>query len=219
MHRLYALQDSGILTAISSNHFEEVKDFIGSIHKYMPNTKIIAYNLGLKPDEVKKLKSYCSLEIRDFHYDRYPQHTKNLHYYSWKPLMVEEISKQHELVLYCDASCRLTKPINSLLKLLDRFPLVCGLPAKFAMVRTTHDGMLKYLKLNYSRAVLSHVDTSFQSGSLIMWFTTLFKEKILKYWVDCALHQQCTAPPGSTLHGCILHGSLPHEALCSMPQI
>ena len=56
--------------------------------------------------------------------------------------MVEEISKEHELVLYCDASCRLTKPINSLLKLLDRFPLVCGLPSKFAMVRTTHDGML-----------------------------------------------------------------------------
>ena len=72
--------------------------------------------------------------------------------------------------------------------------------------------VVKYLKLNYSRAVLSHVDASFQSGSLIMWFTTLFKEKILKYWVDCALHEQCTAPPGSTLHGCKLHGSLPHEA-------
>lgn len=173
----YMLCKIVVLTAFSSNHFIESKDFFGSIYKYIPDPKIIVYNLGLKADEIKELKSYCSLEVRDFQFDLYPQHTKNLFLYAWKPLLIEEVSKEYELILYCDSSCRLQKPINSLLKPLIRFPLVGGLPSTFPTATTTHDGMLNYLKLNYSRAAISHVKASIQGGSLIMWFTAFLKEK------------------------------------------
>ena len=202
-----------VVTGFSSNHFMESKDFFGSIYKHMPNTKIIVFNLGLKPNEVKELKSYCSLEVRDFQFDHYPKHMEDLYSYAFKPLMLEEISKEYELILYCDASCRLQKPINSLLKHLVRFPLVGGSPSTFPMTTTTHDGMLKYLKLNYSRAVLSHVHASIEANSLIMWFTALLKEKIMKYWVDCALHRDCIAPQGSSRFGCGMYIYLHPEVL------
>ena len=52
-----------MVTAISSNHFRESQDYFGSVHKNMPNTTIIVYDLGLKREEVATLQSYCKVKL------------------------------------------------------------------------------------------------------------------------------------------------------------
>ena len=35
-----------------------------------------------------------------------------------------------------------------------------------------------------------------------MWANSVMRTKFLSYWVDCALHQECIAPPGTKLVPC-----------------
>jgi len=76
---------------------------------------------------------------------------------------------------------------------------VTGLP----IVSLTHDGMLKYLNLSLSRKQMGHFG-HLQSGCWVVWVNNLMKSKLLNYWVDCALHQECIAPHGATLWNCDL---------------
>ncbi|XP_041461239.1 uncharacterized protein LOC121412502 [Lytechinus variegatus] len=52
-----------VVTAISENHFEEVKPWIGSIQKFMPGQEIILYNLGLNKTSLEKANTFCDVQI------------------------------------------------------------------------------------------------------------------------------------------------------------
>lgn len=95
----YMLCKLVMLTAFSSNHFRESQDFFGSVHAILPNTKIIVYDIGLTEAEVNRVQSYCNvLEVRKFNFDLYPPHVKELYKCAWKPLIVNEVSKEYSTV-------------------------------------------------------------------------------------------------------------------------
>ena len=102
-----------VVSSVSNNHFEEAKDMIASVQTHMPNTTLIVYSLGLKDSQVQVLRSYCNLEVRIFDFDKYPTlkySRQNLQKYGWKPLVVQEVSDEFEVILYFDASIRLMSP-------------------------------------------------------------------------------------------------------------
>ena len=214
-----------VVSSFSSSHLEEAKDMIASVHTHLPNTKIIVYSLGLTDKEEALLRRYCNLELRIFKFEKYPAlkystGQQNLHKYGWKPLVVQEVSEEYEVALYFDSSVRLMGPINEtiLRYLLSSPSFVAGpyLGGKCAravrinlpIVSYTHDGMLKYLFPNKSLdlpalrqelALWGHL----QSGVWLMWFNSEAREKILKNWVDCALHEECMAPKTASRSGCL----------------
>ena len=53
-----------IVTGISSNHFMEVLDMIGSVHYFLPNTKIILYDLGLHENQLQLIYELKNVEVR-----------------------------------------------------------------------------------------------------------------------------------------------------------
>ncbi len=110
-----------MVTPISSNHFEESKDYIGTVHKHLPNTRIIVYDVGLKEQEVKTLKSYCNIEVKTFNFSKYPDYTRNMFVYAFKGFIMEEMSKNHELLFFCDASSRLLSSLEHILPFLQDF--------------------------------------------------------------------------------------------------
>ena len=70
-----------IASAISSNHFEEVRDMIASVHYFYPSLHIIIYNLGLTNLENDTLESYCNVHVRQFNFSKYPDFVRDLRTY------------------------------------------------------------------------------------------------------------------------------------------
>ena len=63
-----------VVSAISSSHFEEARDMIASAQRFLPTTRIVVYDLGLKENERKELESFCNVEVRKFVFKQYPPH-------------------------------------------------------------------------------------------------------------------------------------------------
>ena len=138
-----------------------------------------------------------------------------------KPLIVQEVSIEHEVIMYFDCSVRLVSPISgSLLMYLARSRPAFIAGSLFGkgynrsesldkpIVSYTHNGMLKYLfpkksldlpALRRELAVWGHIE----SGCWLMWFTSEVRKKILNNWVDCAVHEECMAPQGTSIWGCM----------------
>ena len=101
-----------ITTAVSSNHFSEVQSLIGSVQKVMPQTKLVLYDLGMTANQRDNVSKMCGIELRTFNFTKYPEHVSpdRLMNYAWKPLIVYELNKKYEVVMWGDASLRLLKP-------------------------------------------------------------------------------------------------------------
>ena len=188
-----------VLSAASSNHSKEIKDMIASVQHFYPNLHIIIYNLGLTSVEIETLESYCNVHVRQFNFNKYPDFVRKLRDYSWKPLMVYEVSKEFDFIFYNDASIRFMKPVvDIVLPLMKEFPFVPGSTFKRHIVRKTHDGMLHYLNMTQSREELD-VFGVVESNSFALKVNELTVSKILEPWADCALHKECMAPEGAEL--------------------
>ena len=193
-----------IASGISSNHFKEVRDMIASVQHFYPSLHIIIYNLGLTNFEVNTLESYCNVLVRPFNFSKYPEFVhQNLRFYSWKPLMIYELSKEFEFIFYYDASIRLLKPVvDIVLPLMKDFPFIPGKVLKNAggnsIARLTHGGMLRYLNITQSREELDGFG-SLGAGLWALRVNKLTVSKILEPWADCALHKECIAPEGAGL--------------------
>ena len=193
-----------VATAISSNHFKEVKDMIFSAQKNVPNTKIVVYDLGLKEDERKKLSKLCYVEVRTFPFNKYPPHFRNLSLNeAWKPVIISELAKEYDVIMYGDASLRILKPLkNKVLPYLMKFPFVPGPASKIhPVISVTPPEMYAYLGLNLTRTqALKAMPYEIQSTMMCVWATKMMKDKFLRHWVDCALHEECMSPKGYVRH-------------------
>ena len=191
-----------VVTAFSSNHFVEATSMIASVHKHLPHTKIIIFDLGLSSRERTIVETFCCVECRTFPFNKYPSHVKTLKKYAWKPLMIKEIALEYEVVLYGDASLRVVNTVkDSILKFLLQFPYVSGPLHQFPIVSLTHNGMLDYFNFNLSREeAVKSIPGSMSSTSFLMWLNSQMCHKFLSQWVDCALHETCIAPEGTEQH-------------------
>ena len=189
------------VSALSSNHFPEAQDNIGSLQKYFPRTKIIIYDIGLTYNERRQLGTYCNVEVRNFSFHLYPDHVRNLDVYAWKPLIVSEVARQHEVILYGDSSVRMkSSDMATILKSIVKFPFLSGIPHYQPIISLTHDGMIKYLR-SPPRKELAHF-TGTQAGVWLMWANSMMKARVIEAWVDCALNKSCISPEGATKDPC-----------------
>ena len=200
-----------IVSAISSNHMAEATEMIMSVQEHMANTRLIMYSLGLTDEEMVLLKSYCNLDVRVFDFDKYPalSYTKhNLRKFGWKPVIVNEVANEFDVVLWLDSSVRLTRSLDeNVFKHLQSTPSFLAGPwegkhcvhSDDPIVSYTHDETLKYFFPIKSRdlsllrkelVVWGHM----QAGIWLMWLNEDMKKKILNNWVDCAFHEECMAP-------------------------
>ena len=192
------------VTSLSSNHFSEARGYFGSLQRFYPRLKIVVYDIGLNDRERTTLRTYCNVaEVRRFPFEKYPRHVRSLHLYSWKPLVVQEASKDFEVILYGDSSVRmLSSDIAPAVNALLTFPFLSGSPHT-KIVGLTHDGMITYLRSPPRHELGMYTGT--QGGVWLMWANGLMKSTVIPEWADCALHTECIAPEGGTqLYSCNL---------------
>ena len=191
-----------VFTAFSSNHFEEALDMIGSVQMYLPHTKIIVYDIGLSTEERGKVTKYCNVELRTFDFAKYPPHVKNIKNYAWRPFMLQELAQEYDVILYGDASLRITgHNISKALECLLDFPFLDVISDNHPIISLTHETQIEYFNFPPSRKYMAHWKTV-QATAWFLLVNDLTKEKIIAPWVDCVVHEECVAPEGATKENC-----------------
>ena len=188
-----------VVTAFSSNHFEEAQDMIHSAQRNVPNTTILVYDLGLNEDQRRTLSDHCHVEVRTFPFEKYPPHFRALALNeAWKPIIINELTKEYDVILYGDASLRILKQVkDNLLPYLMEFPLIPSRAVYHPVIPVTPPEMYNYLGLNLTREqAWKAMPREIQSTMMCVWATELMKDKFLKHWVDCAMHEECMSPKG-----------------------
>ena len=193
------LNDLVVVTGISSDHYNESLDMLGSVHHFLPNTSIILYDVGLKSEQVKALKELKNIEIRHYEFEakgrtdyrKLGYTTKGLGCYAWKVFVMDEISKEHKIFLWLDASIRILKPLTTdhCIESVNDIPFTAGSShlKDRRMIEFTNEGTVKYF--NITRQQMKDV-VGFESNCLMFKMTKKMR-LIMEKWVDCAYHEEC----------------------------
>ncbi len=201
------LNKTVFVNAISSNHFREAHNLFGSIQQKMPGAKLLIYDIGLTETQRAALRKICNVELRTFNFSKYPDHVhpKALGNYAWKPLIINEVAQEYEIIMYTDSSIRFIASLKEHVfpYFLSTNLTLLGLPffGGSNIVQYTHNDTLLYFNLR--REELTYL-RQIQFGFAVFWMSNDIVRSILAVWVDCAMHENCIAPKGTLEHhpGC-----------------
>ena len=165
-----------IVTGASSNFFEELLSMIGSFQRYLNETTIFVFNLGLTRNQFSKINKIKNVKIVSYEFSDYPYFagTPGLGGYTFKVHIINKMSEKYNVVLWADTSIRILKPFSkSLLKRLLEFPIISGSRHEVSgrsMIAFTKDSTLNYLNMSRKdgRGVIG-----FESNSLIFNFANV----------------------------------------------
>ena len=195
-----------VVTGISSNHYAESLDMIGSVHHYLPNTDLIVYDLGLKLYQVKTLQKLRNTRVVTYDYSKYPRYDIYVPIfmgcYSWKVHIMNEVkvNHNHQLFLWLDASARIVKPLDNCIKMLTSFPLVAGFKHPYRnIVAFAKNSTVEYL--NITRESMRGVP-GLESGILLFNKSSSTAQFLLEKWSNCAMHRECICGEGFPPYTC-----------------
>ncbi|XP_067672322.1 uncharacterized protein [Haliotis asinina] len=192
-----------VVLAASANHYQELQALLYNMHTVVNRDgrlKVVLYDLGLDPFQLKQMHRHCKCEVRPFPFHDFPAHVRDLTVYSWKPVLVQLALKQWNFIMYLDASIRLLTPY--LQELFDvawhRGILVSNTEHEsFKMVEHTDPRTFGFFgeKPCYFEKIPEK-----QAGFLLLRRSRLLELSIIRPWVECALSLECIAPQGSKIN-------------------
>ncbi|XP_060075562.1 uncharacterized protein LOC132555229 [Ylistrum balloti] len=173
------------VTAASSNHYGESIAMINNYHKLLnvhPELKMIYFDIGLSAEQHKKMKLYCKCEMRSFDFDLYPKHTKEKMGYTWKPIIVQTVLKDHDFVFWMDASVRFNgRPLDELRRLARERGLQF-IPGSGAVMQRTSKLTFDFFK--EKPCVFNFPETT--ATTFVISRNRFTLEYFMKPWVSCA---------------------------------
>jgi len=190
-----------LVTAISSNHFNELIAHLTPAEKILPHEKIVVYDLGLNQQEIDQLNSIPYVEYRKFNLPRFPEHVKNLHTYAFKPLIIAETLAQFGGVMWMDSSVVLVKDysyqnlMERMIKKKSGF-LYYVSPSRHSIIFATHKQMFDYLPMKGRNETKANMA---QATGMILFNTEYMLRNVMKWVILCSLHEDCIAPKGAQL--------------------
>lgn len=93
------------VTAFDNPFFRNGERLIASIRKLGFKNKIVLYDLGISNENLMLLKEKaCNVEIRYFNFTKYPEYTKHMKEYRWKPIAIAETLRDFGAIWYLDSS-------------------------------------------------------------------------------------------------------------------
>ncbi|GMT12388.1 hypothetical protein PFISCL1PPCAC_3685, partial [Pristionchus fissidentatus] len=191
--------DVVFVTYASSNHFTEARKGVRSMRAVFEN-KIIFYDLGLKPEQVKELEAVCNLEVRKLQFKKYPVFVTYLNGYNFKPIIMAEVFSELEHFWIIDASIRFFDLEPSLYDFYANVTsgimetIVLRRPSFHSIFATTHPKMYEYLPVD-----IPFAKTLDMLSATMFIARSDFSREAVKWNVLCALTEDCMAPNGGRL--------------------
>ncbi|XP_052816750.1 uncharacterized protein LOC128243189 isoform X2 [Mya arenaria] len=184
-----------LVTAFSSNHYLESKFLFKNIEYVVrpqyPDVKVIVYGLGLSNGVKQKLLAFCKCEIREFNFDHYPDHVKIIFGYTWKPIVLQEVAREHTFSIWMDTSVRFTdRDLRPFFENAKRLGVVVTKNTGPIAMRT-HTKTFQFLEEN---PCTFRDRNEFQGGFVMLYSNPTTVKYFMKPWVSCALTLGCMLP-------------------------
>ncbi|XP_071490419.1 uncharacterized protein [Diadema antillarum] len=197
----------GVVTAISSNHYEEALPWIASLQKFMPDKKIIVYDLGLNKTVRPKVKLLCNVELRKFPFHRYPDHVRHLLTYAWKPIIIDMALKEFGVIFWGDSSIRLKASLRKILPVaLKHHGYLTHFHGFDPKVKEeirhqyfyTHSALYDNLGVNRTQYYLSLDMAPHAAANRQLYInSSIIQRSIVQPMLKCALEKRCIRPEGA----------------------
>ncbi|PAV62488.1 hypothetical protein WR25_15199 isoform C [Diploscapter pachys] len=207
------LPEAPIITAGSDDHKDETREMLYYIRQFWPKHPVIFYDLGLQNKTIEEFKTYCNFDVRKFPFEKFPSYVKNLREYRWKPLVIALAMKDLKSIWYMDSSIRWLKPqmdrYYDMLRckrshnmLLTSNFTACN-KSDYLLLSSSYHGIYtatnlktyEFLPTDFARI---KIPTVIQAGFSLVARTKDAMDT-LKWYVLCALEEECMAPKNSSI--------------------
>ena len=101
--------------------FVQLKNLVGSIHAYEPDTKVVVYDLGFTGRQRRAVECWQNVVVRDLDLRGQPEHVRYLTTYAFKPLMLQAAADEFGRMLYLDSGQEIRGSLDEVSQ-----PYVCG---------------------------------------------------------------------------------------------
>jgi len=187
-----------IVTGASQNHSKSLKQFLGTLINIKLPYQCYVYDLGLEEEYINSLKElYPTFIYRKFDYSKYPEYFNiqiNAGEYAWKPVIIEEVSKEIDgIMIWSDSGNKILDSFERLYTIIENQ----GIYSSFScdpIWMWTHPLTLKYFNIQDP----NFLNLICRNGAFI-GFDTRKKEvkNFIKDFSRFAQDKNCIAPPGS----------------------
>ncbi len=147
-----------IVTACSQNHFRSLVQFLSSTVNVGIPFKCYVYDLGIDKEYFDSLKIvFPKFIYRTFDYSKYPDYFNikiNAGEYAWKPVIIEEVSKEiDDILIWFDSGNKIISSLGHLYKLIQSQSIYSPVSAG-DVLKWTHPLTLKYIGINKDSKIL-----------------------------------------------------------------
>jgi hypothetical protein len=189
-----------IVTGASENHFKTLKQFLRTVPVCGVPYKCYVYDLGLNSNSFEELKrEFPSFIYRTFDYSKYPSYFNinvNAGEYGWKPVIIEEVSKEENgILLWLDAGDKIISNLTPLIEVIRRQGIFTPVSSS-TVSYWTHKSTQRYMGVENDRNLLSKQN---RNGAIIGF--DLSSEDIRNFVTEfsrLAQIKECIAPEGSS---------------------
>jgi hypothetical protein len=131
-----------IVAAASETHGQPLLNLLACCRRHEPGTRLVVYDLGLSFQQRAAAAELA--QVRDFEFDRWPKHVRQLGVFGWKPIVVREVMTNGP-VIYMDAGNLFWQPLEPIWQVLERDGLYVPL-GKRQILEFCHPVTLQALK-------------------------------------------------------------------------
>ncbi|XP_046336540.2 uncharacterized protein LOC124118471 [Haliotis rufescens] len=187
------------VSAASKNHYHESQGLMRNLHQnvfpYISNYTFVYYDLGLLPEQRKKIEKHCRCEVRKFPQKYMPLRLQNLGCFAWKPFIIQANLPKTEILVWVDSCVRFwNKTVPHLLKDVERRGIVT-FGSNYSVAQHTMKETVAYMKEDTCSLTPVPED---QGGFLLFHNEQWIREAVIKPWVACAMSSKCMCPRHSS---------------------
>lgn len=142
---------------------------------------VIVYDLGLSKENSYRVRRMCNCIFRTFPFQDFPKHVRNLHGYTWKPIIIHLMLQEFDFVMWLDTSIRLENTDPYFLKAQCLGMQVLKGTGSIAV--RTQQRLFEHL--NEDQCMFNYPET--QTGVVVISRTYFTLNYIMRPWVECAL--------------------------------
>jgi hypothetical protein len=189
-----------IVTGASQNHSKSLKQFLGTLKNVQIPFQCYIYDLGLNEETLNSLNQlYPDFIYKSFDYSKYPEYFNiniNAGEYAWKPVIIEEVSKEVEgIIVWCDSGNKIIASLKNLYKIIETQGIYS--PTSSGDIRKwTHPLTLEYFGINSCSLYLNKQN---RNGACLGFDTGKIEVKeFIQKFSRLAQDKACIAPEGSS---------------------
>jgi len=182
-----------IATCASASKFNELKNLVGSIHRFNPHRQLLIFNLGLTPKQYLESLTWKNCKIINFPFSQYPKHLANIWNFSWKGVAIDLALKESPYVFYFDGGIELWRNIDDEIKLFcDEGHFHVQSSPEGLDLRYVHRDCWKWLNMTIDE--VGGRDQNMIIGGIQAWRRN---HPSFKAWLACLLDEECVSPRNS----------------------